>query len=93
MVLSLLSRLTSQDTILGMTKTMEYKIELEAFDDGFLVSVPALPGCVTWGSSIEEAELMAKDAIRAYVESLEMEGEAIPQEKIISSMVSVEVPA
>jgi antitoxin HicB len=76
-----------------MTKTLEYKIELEAFDGGFLVSVPSLPGCVTWGETVEEAELMAADAIRAYVESLDLEGEPIPHEKITSSTVSVEVPA
>ena len=75
-----------------MTKTKEYKIELEAFDGGYLVSVPTLPGCVTWGSTVEEAETMAADAIQAFLESLSLEGEAIPQEEITSSVVSVEVP-
>ena len=76
-----------------MAKTLEYKIELEEFDGGFLVSVPALPGCVTWGSSMEEAEFMVADAILAYVESLELEGEEIPQERVTSSVVRVEIPA
>jgi len=38
---------------------------------GFTVNVPALPGCVTFGESIEHAMEMAKEAIELYVESLQ----------------------
>jgi antitoxin HicB len=47
-------------------------------EGGFTVVVPALPGCVTEGDSMEEAREMASDAIRAYCESLLADGEALP---------------
>jgi len=47
-------------------------------EGGFTAIVPALPGCVTYGRTWEEAEEMAKDAIGGYVESLRKQGESPP---------------
>ena len=47
-------------------------------EGGYLVTVPALPGCFTEGQTWEEAYEMATDAIRAYCASLLKHGEAIP---------------
>ncbi len=52
-----------------------------AEEGGFVVTVPALPGVVTEGDSLEEAREMAKDAIRGYLESLRKHGEEIPLEQ------------
>jgi len=49
-----------------------------AAEGGFIVTVPALPGLVTEGDTIEEARAMVKDAIRGYLESLVKHGEEIP---------------
>lgn len=49
-------------------------------EGGFSVSVPSLPGCYTQGETIEEAMEMAREAISLYVESLEAEGEPIPDD-------------
>jgi antitoxin HicB len=38
-------------------------------EGGFTVSVPALPGCITYGESIDHASSMAKEAIELYVEA------------------------
>jgi antitoxin HicB len=38
-------------------------------EGGFIVIVPALPGCVTHGRTLAEAKKMAKDAISGYIES------------------------
>ncbi len=61
---------------------MEYTIILEPDEDGhgFTVLVPALPGCITQGTAREEAVERVKEAIVAYIESLEADGEAIPKE-------------
>ena len=40
--------------------------------------VPVLPGCVTYGRTLSEAKSMAKDAISAYIESLNKHNEPIP---------------
>ena len=49
-------------------------------EGGFTVTVPALPGCVTYGKDLAEAKKMAIDAIGAYFASLKKHGEPIPAE-------------
>lgn len=60
---------------------------------GFTITVPTLPGCVTYGRNLEEAKEMAKDAINLYLESLESHHEIIPNEEdsFISS-INLEFP-
>jgi predicted RNase H-like HicB family nuclease len=58
-----------------------YRIILEADEGGFHASVPALPGCHTWGKTIEEARAMVRDAIDAYLRSLIADGETVPAPK------------
>jgi predicted RNase H-like HicB family nuclease len=38
---------------------------------GYTVHVPALPGCVTEGDTLDEALANAKEAISAYLESID----------------------
>ena len=45
-------------------------------EGGYTVLVPSLPGCITYGKTIEEARLMAEDAIKAYLESVTKHGES-----------------
>ena len=47
-------------------------------EGGFTAIVPALPGCVTHGRTLDEAKEMAKDAIVGYIESLRKHNEPIP---------------
>ncbi|MBE8714098.1 type II toxin-antitoxin system HicB family antitoxin [Sphingobacterium hungaricum] len=56
-----------------------YKIHLhQEPEGGFTVSVPTLPGCITYGENIDEAISMAKEAIELYIEELQDRGEKIP---------------
>ena len=50
-------------------------------EGGYTVIVPSLPGCVTYGDTVEEAIEMAKEAIELYIESLKEHGEEIPTEE------------
>jgi antitoxin HicB len=45
-------------------------------DGGFTALIPALPGCVTYGRTVEEAKSMATDAIGGYIENLRKHGES-----------------
>ncbi|MDO8505429.1 MAG: type II toxin-antitoxin system HicB family antitoxin [bacterium] len=47
-------------------------------EGGFTVTVPALPGCVTYGRNLKEARAMAEDAISGYIVSMKKHGEPIP---------------
>jgi predicted RNase H-like HicB family nuclease len=57
-------------------------------EGGFTAMVPALPGCVTYGRTLDEAKKMAKDAIRGYIESLKKHKEPIPtdDETLVASL-------
>jgi antitoxin HicB len=52
-----------------------------AEEGGFVVTCPALPGVVTEGDTLEEARAMARDAIRAYLESLRKDHLPIPADR------------
>ena len=49
-----------------------------AQEGGYVVTCPALPGLVTEGNTLEEARVMAKEAIVGYLESLRKDGLPIP---------------
>jgi len=58
-----------------------YRIILQPEPEGgFTVTVPSLPGCITYGETLEEAKLMAQEAIEGYLEVLQELGEEIPDD-------------
>ena len=44
------------------------------------MTVPALPGCITYGETVDDAISMAKEAIELYIESLVEHNEPVPDE-------------
>jgi len=54
-------------------------LEREA-DGGFVVSVPALPGCVSQGDSRQEALLNIREAIELYIEDCREADDPVPEE-------------
>ena len=58
-----------------------YKLHLHKEEEGgYTVTVPALPGCVTFGEDVDDAIAMAKEAIELYIEELNERGEAVPDD-------------
>lgn len=51
-----------------------------AEEGGYVAKCPALPGLVTEGDTLEEARMMAEDAIRGYLESLRKDGLPTPED-------------
>ena len=51
---------------------MKYKIRLEETDEGFAVWCPGLPGCWSQGETEAEALENIKDAIKTYLETVEI---------------------
>jgi antitoxin HicB len=76
-----------------MPKTLAYSLSIEFHEDegGYLAFFPALPGCHTWGASYEEAVKNAEEALLGYLEALQKNGEAIPQEDHLTGEVSLGV--
>jgi len=50
--------------------TNRFTVVLTPEPDGsaYNVTVPALPGCLTWGDTVEEALMHAREAIALYLE-------------------------
>jgi len=73
-------------------KILNYKILLKKEPKGgFTVLVPSLPGCVTYGDTLDEAIEKAKEAIELYIESLKAHGEEIPtEENLLEYTLSVD---
>ena len=79
-------------------ETYTYTVHLEpAEEGGYVVTVPALPGCITEGETYGEALAMAEDCIRGFLEALVKAGQPIPREveqrRPVEALVEVEVPA
>ncbi|MBI4564447.1 MAG: type II toxin-antitoxin system HicB family antitoxin [Planctomycetes bacterium] len=70
-----------------------FTVVFDKGEDGYTVTVPALPGLVTSGQTLEEARHMAEDAIRCHLESLRKDGEPIPTEvEVDIEKLDVELP-
>lgn len=72
---------------------LRYRTLLERDGEGkFTATVPELPGCISFGSTRAEALDNIKEAIQAYVESLQKHNEPIPP-PISEEIVTVEMNA
>lgn len=73
-----------------MSHAVEYVVEVFSMgytvifereaDGGFVVSVPALPGCVSEGDTREEALANIREAITLYIEDCAAAGDPLPSE-------------
>lgn len=48
---------------------------------GYTAQVPTLPGCITYGETLEEAIENVREAVELYIESLRAHNEPIPTEE------------
>ncbi len=82
-----------------MRKKLSPKLNLNIIfraepEGGFTVLVPSLPGCITYGKNLQEAQKMAEEAITLYLEDMIMEGEELPQkEQTFLSNIEIALPS
>lgn len=63
-------------------KTLNYTVLFQKEPEGgYTVTVPMLPGCVSYGKDLPEARKMAEEAISLYIESLKAHKEEVPTEE------------
>jgi len=59
-------------------------------EDGYYIAeCPSLPGCISQGSTVEEAVANIKEAIHAYIAALEEDGLPVPEENFSAMVVAV----
>src|SRR3954453_3033749 len=61
-----------------MTRTYTFVFDPDP-EGGFVVTCPALPGLVTHGATLDEAKMMAKDALEGFIDVLIEDGEEVPE--------------
>lgn len=74
-------------------KTYTIILEPDLEEGGYTVTVPALPGCITQGETVEECLERAKEAIEGFIESLKADGEPVPEETTPPQVHTVQVAA
>ncbi len=61
---------------------MEYTVILHpAEEGGYWAEVPALPGCLSQGESVEETFMNIQEAIESHLKALKEDGQEIPVER------------
>lgn len=75
-----------------------YRIHLDPEPEGgYTVTVPALPGCITWGENYEDALQMAQECIEGFLEALVKAGKPIPPEEPapvpVDAFIRVQTPS
>jgi antitoxin HicB len=70
-----------------------YQITLVPEDEGgYTVLVPSLPGCFSFGRTVEEAAAHAKEAIALHLQNLKAHGIGLPEETrrpVLNTVVEV----
>ncbi len=70
----------------------QFTVVIEPDEEVFHAYVPALPGCHTFGATIDEARANITEAIELHVESMLQHGEAIPAEREPMFITRLTVP-
>ena len=71
---------------------MKYTVVLDKDEDGvYVATVPALPGCISDGKTVEEALSNIREAIQGFIEDMKADGKPIP--KAIEIIGNVELNA
>lgn len=57
-------------------------------DSDYGVSFPDLPGCISAGSTLDEARAMAVEALALHLEGLAEDGEAVPEPSSLEAIMA-----
>jgi antitoxin HicB len=72
-------------------KQFTFRTIIQKDDKGFHGFVPSLPGCHTYGDSIEEVRKNIKEAVSGWIEATQDQGWEIPQDEGIETIDSIQV--
>jgi predicted RNase H-like HicB family nuclease len=71
----------------------QFTVVIEPDEDSYHAYVPSLPGCHSFGATLDEAHANILEAISLYIEGLVEDGEPVPVERepILITRLSVPV--
>ncbi len=67
----------------------EYIVIFEWAGSNYSAYVPDLPGCISTGKNLEETEQNIKEAIELYLETLQEDGQPIPEPSLKAKAIAV----
>jgi predicted RNase H-like HicB family nuclease len=68
---------------------MRYAIVIEKSENGYGAYVPDLPGCVALGETVDETEVLIKEAMEFHIDGFREDGVEIPKPSAIAEYVEV----
>ncbi len=73
----------------------QFTVVIEPDEGGYHAFAPSLPGCHTFGATVDEARASIAEAMELHVESMLKDGETIPieSEPVFITRLSVPVAA
>lgn len=73
-------------------KTYQFTVVIEPDEEAFHAFAPALPGCHTFGMTVDEARANIAEAMELHIEGLQEDGEPIPVEREPLFITRLSVP-
>ena len=67
----------------------KYAVIFEQAEHNWGAYVPDLPGCITTGASLEEAERNIRESIEGHIRTLKDFGEAVPEPTSLAKDIEV----
>jgi predicted RNase H-like HicB family nuclease len=74
-----------------MTK-YQFTVVIEPDERGFHAYVPVLPGCHSFGDTVEEAQANIHEAMELHVESMIEDGEPVPMQHDPIFITQISIP-
>lgn len=73
-------------------RMFQFTVVIEPDEGAYHAYVPSLPGCHTFGSTVEEAQANLQEAVSLHVESMLADGESPPLEELPPFITRLSVP-
>lgn len=75
------SSVINQASEVAPMNTYQFTVVIEPDQEGYHAYVPALPGCHTFGDTLDEARANIAEAMALHIEGMQQDGESIPVER------------
>ena len=70
----------------------QFTVVIEPDEHGFHAYVPTLPGCHSFGDTVEEAQANIHEAMELHVEAMIEDGESVPMQKDPVFITRISIP-
>jgi predicted RNase H-like HicB family nuclease len=74
-----------------MKSLMRYAVVIEKGETSYGAYVPDLPGCIAAAESLEEVEVMIREAIEFHIEGLQGDGLPVPKPTTVCEYIEARV--